>query len=70
MLPAIVLSHFVDYTDRKRLFTDRTSSSRIAQLQYGFPFVMSDAWDVENGIGHGAVVSGCLFNVLLNGLAA
>ena len=20
---------------------------------------MSDAWDVENGIGHGAVVSGC-----------
>ena len=31
---------------------------------------MSDTWDVEDGVGQVAVLSGLLFNVLVNGLLA
>ena len=31
---------------------------------------VSEQWGVENGLGQGAVLSGFLFNVLINGLAA
>ena len=31
---------------------------------------ISDHWEVEEGIGQGAVLSGFLFNILINGLAA
>ena len=45
------------------LISDRTASARIQST-------MSDDWDVEHGIGQGAVLSGFLFNILINGLAA
>ena len=45
------------------LISDRTASAQIQST-------MSDAWDVEHGVGQGAVLSGCLFNILINGIAA
>jgi hypothetical protein len=43
--------------------TGRSASVRVASFS-------SDAWDVDDGLGQGAVLSGLLFNVLINGLAA
>ena len=40
----------------------------IAAVRFSSKF--SNSWDVENGIGQGAVLSGFLFNVLVNGVAA
>ena len=47
---------------------DDLVSHRTAAVRVSSKF--SDSWDVENGIGQGAVLSGFLFNVLVNGLAA
>ena len=43
--------------------SNRTAAVRIASS-------VSEQWGVENGLGQGAVLSGFLFNVLTNGLAA
>ena len=45
------------------IVTDRTATVRIGAC-------FSEPWDVESGIGQGAVLSGFLFNILINGLAA
>ena len=45
------------------IVTDRTTTVRIGSC-------FSEPWDVESGIGQGAVLSGFLFNCLINGLAA
>ena len=52
------LWHLVD-----DIVTDRTAAVRIGAC-------FSKPWDVESGIGQGAVLSGFLFNILTNGLAA
>ena len=52
------LWHLVD-----DFISGRTASVRVASAT-------SDQWDVENGLGQGAVLSGFLFNILINGLAA
>ena len=52
------LWHLVD-----DLVTDWTAAVRIGSS-------FSDSWDVETGIGQGVVLSGFLFNVLIDGLAA
>ena len=54
----IHLWHLVD-----DLVSDRTAAVRIGSCA-------SDSWDVESGVGQGAVLSGFLFNLLINGLAA
>ena len=43
--------------------TNRTAAIRMGSHT-------SDHWEVEDGIGQGAVLSGFLFNILINGLAA
>ena len=43
-------------------------SNRTAEVRIDCHY--SDSWDVEDGIGQGAVLSGLLFNLLINGLAA
>ena len=43
--------------------TDRTAAVCIGSC-------FSEVWDVETGVGQGAVLSGFLFNLLINGLAA
>ena len=45
------------------LVSHRTAAVRVSSR-------FSDSWDVENGIGQGAILSGFLFNVLVTGLAA
>ena len=52
------LWHLVD-----DMVTDRTATVRIGAC-------FSEPWDVESGIGQGAVLSEFLFNILINGLAA
>ena len=54
----IHLWHLVD-----DLVSDRTAAVRIGSCAF-------DSWDVESGVGQGAVLSGFLFNLLINGLAA
>ena len=44
------------------MVSDRTATVQVSSLA-------SCAWDVENGIGQGSVLSGFLSNVLINGLA-
>ena len=51
------LRHLID-----DMVSDRTATVQVSSLA-------SCAWDVENGIGQGSVLSGFLFNVLINGLA-
>ena len=44
-----------------------------APLQFATGHVFqtsSDVWDVDSGVGQGAVLSGFLFNVFINGLPA
>ena len=43
-------------------------SDRSAAVRLDSQF--SDMWDVEDGIGQGAVLSGFLCNILINGLIA
>ena len=46
---------------------DDLTSDRSAAVRLDSQF--SDTWDVEDGVGQGAVLSGFLFNILINGLA-
>ena len=54
----ISLWHLVD-----DIITDRPATVRIGAC-------FSEPWDVESGIGQEAVLSGFLFDILINGLAA